>query len=194
MKYDHLIQSMESGAEEKIRDIRGRTDREREEILKETRSAGEQLKQEILSDIRRKAAIEINKQRYHAKEAVTVTMAEDHEAALNRIFSESLERIKQIRKSPDYNACFKSLLGEVIGGLDGDDMVLHVDSLDRELCETTSRGIDPGIKVVADISTSGGLNGSCSDGKILVLNTMEDRLSRAREVMKPEIFRELYGD
>ena len=55
MKYDHLILSMESGAEEKIRDIRGRTDREREEIIREARSSGEQLKQEILADIRRKA-------------------------------------------------------------------------------------------------------------------------------------------
>lgn len=194
MKYDHLILSMESGAEEKIRDIRGRTDREREEIIREARSSGERLKQEILADIRRKAVIEMNKQRYHAKEAVTVTIAEDHEAALNSICSETLERVRQMRKSPDYMACFKTLLGEVISSLDGDDMVLHVDSLDRELCKTIISDMRPGIQVIDDISTSGGLNGSCSDGKILILNTFEDRLSRAREVMKQEIFRELYGD
>jgi vacuolar-type H+-ATPase subunit E/Vma4 len=194
MKYDHLTQSMESGAEEKIGVIRERAAREREEILDKARSGGERLKQDILADMRRKVAIETNKQLYRAREAVTVTIAEDHESALDGIFSQALGRIGHIRKSPDYLACFMAMLEEVLAGLDGDDIVLHVDPIDLEICKTIIRDKGPGITVVADISTSGGLNGSCSDGKILVLNTVEDRLRRARDVMKPELFRELYGD
>jgi vacuolar-type H+-ATPase subunit E/Vma4 len=194
MKYDHLTQSMESGAEEKIGDIRGRAAREREEILDKARSEGERLKQDILADMRRKVAIGTNKQLYRARETVTVTMAEDHESALDGIFSQALGRIGQVRKSPDYIACFMAMLEEVLAGLDGDDIVLHVDPLDMDLCKTVIRDMGPGITIVTDIQTAGGLNGSCSNGKILVLNTVEDRLRRAKDVMKPEIFRELYGD
>src|SRR5271157_3591808 len=99
MKYDHLIQSMESGAEEKIRDVRDRLAREREGILDKARSDGEHLKQEILADIQKKSAIEMNKQLYHARAEVAIKIATDHEAAFNSIFRDVSEKVSHMRES-----------------------------------------------------------------------------------------------
>lgn len=194
MKYDHLIQSMEAGAEEKIRDIRERSAAEREEILGKVRIDVERLRMDFLADTRQKAAIEMNKQLYHAREEVNVKVASEREAAFNEVFLEARQRVSQIREMPDYKVCFTAMLDEVLRGLTGEDIVLHVDPRDLELCKNLVRDRGLNLEIHLDLSTAGGLNGSCSDGKILVRNTIDDRLEHAREIMKTEIFRALQGD
>jgi vacuolar-type H+-ATPase subunit E/Vma4 len=50
------------------------------------------------------------------------------------------------------------------------------------------------LEIVPDLITGGGLNGSSPDGKIIIRNTVEDRLARAKERMKIVVFSGLYGD
>jgi len=47
--------------------------------------------------------------------------------------------------------------------------------------------------IQSDIESIGGLCVSSSDEKITVLNTIESRVERARELLKQEIFGVLYG-
>ena len=73
MKYDHLIQAIEDGAEEKIRDIRDSKDREIREILERAETESAQLRKDLLAETKRKIDVEKNKKIYSARE-----QAKDH--------------------------------------------------------------------------------------------------------------------
>jgi vacuolar-type H+-ATPase subunit E/Vma4 len=49
-------------------------------------------------------------------------------------------------------------------------------------------------EVVANLTTLGGLNATTVDERLMVFNTLESRLERARDLMKREIMSTLYGD
>jgi vacuolar-type H+-ATPase subunit E/Vma4 len=194
MKYDHLIQSMELDAEKKIHDIRDRIASEGKEIQDRARTEGERVRDEIISELRNRAAIEMNKKLYQAREEVNEKVALEHESAINDVFSEAGQRLDLVRQNPAYPGWFSTMLDEVLSGMTGDDIMLHVDPRDLDVCRTLVHGRGLNLQVLPDISTAGGLNGSCYEGKILVRNTIEDRLLQAKNIMKSDIFRALYGD
>ena len=194
MKYDHLIQSMELEAGKKIQDINDRIAGERNGILDNARAEGENIRRETVKNREKSAVIEMNKKLYDAKEKVNEKIALEHESAMDEVFSEAGRALDQVRGNTGYPQWFGTMLDEVLCGLDGDDIVLHVDPGDLELCKKLVHERNLNVKVLSDLSTRGGLNGSCYDGKILVRNTIEDRLLQAKKIMKPGIFRALYGD
>ena len=194
MKYDHLIQSMELEAGKKIQDINDRIAGERDGILDNARAEGENIRRETVKSREKSAVIEMNKKLYDAKEKVNEKVALEHESAIDEVFSQAGRALDQARGDPGYPLWFGTMLDEVLRGLEGDDIVLHVDPRDLELCKKLVHERNLNVLVLSDISTKGGLNGSCYDGKILVRNTIEDRLLQAKKIMKPGIFRALYGD
>ncbi|HVP94142.1 MAG TPA: V-type ATP synthase subunit E family protein [Methanoregulaceae archaeon] len=194
MKYDHLIQSMELDAEKKIQDISDRIARERKEIQDKARAEGESVRIETISKLRNRAAIEMNKKLYQAREEVNQNVALEHESAINEVFSKVRLALDRVRENSSYPVWFNIMLDEVLSGMTGDDIVLHVDPRDLDLCKKLVHDRGLAIQVLPDISTAGGLNGSCYEGKIIVRNTVEDRLLKAKKIMKSSIFRALYGD
>jgi vacuolar-type H+-ATPase subunit E/Vma4 len=194
MKYDHLIQSMELEAGKKIQDISDRIAKERKEILDKARAEGESVRIETVSKLQKSAVIEMNKKLYEAKEKVNENVALEHESAINEVFSEAGIALSLVRENTGYHVWFGKMLDEVLSGMSGDDTVLHVDPGDMDLCKKLVHDRGLNVQVLPDISTAGGLNGSCYDGKILVRNTIEDRLQQAKKIMKSSIFRAMYGD
>jgi V/A-type H+/Na+-transporting ATPase subunit E len=195
MKYDHLIQSMELEAEKKIQDIRDRIALESKEIQDKTRMEGESIRTDTISKLKKRVAIEVNKKLYQAREGVNEKVALEHESAINEVFSEARQKLGPVRENAAYPAWFGTMFDEVMNGMAGDDIVLHIDPRDLDLCRKLADGRGLALQVVIpDISTAGGLNGSCYEGKIIVRNTIEDRLLQAKNIMKSGIFRELYGD
>jgi len=194
MKYDHLIQSMELEAGKKIQDINDRIAGERDGILDNARAEGENIRRETVKSREKSAVIEMNKKLYDAKEKVNEKVALEHESAMDEVFTEAGRALDQARGNTGYPQWFGAMLDEVLHGLDGDDIVLHVDPRDLELCKKLVHERNLNVMVLPDLSSKGGLNGSCYDGKILIRNTIEDRLIQAKKIMKPGIFRALYGD
>jgi len=194
MKYDHLIQSMELEAGKKIQDISDRIAGERNEILEKARAEGENIRIETVKQIEKRAVIEMNKKLYEAKEKVNSEVALEHESAIDEVFAKAGSTLDMTREETGYPFSFGRMLDEVLAGLTGDDIVLHVDPRDLDLCKKLVHDRKLAVLVLPDTPTAGGLNGSCFDGKIVVRNTIEDRLLQAKKIMKSSIFRALYGD
>jgi V/A-type H+/Na+-transporting ATPase subunit E len=194
MKYDHLIQSMELEAGKKIQDIGDRIAEERDEILDQARAEGEKVRIDTVWKLKKRAAVEMNKKLYEAREKVNAELALDHETAIDEVFSKARSTLDLTREEPGYPVSFGRMLDEVLDGLCGDDIVLHVDPRDLDLCRKLVQERNLGVSILSDIATAGGLNGSCYEGKIVVRNTLEDRLQQAKKMMKSSIFRALYGD
>ena len=85
------------------------------------------------------------------------------------------------------------MLKEAILELEGEEIQLHIDKRDENLCKKLLSELKLNCEIVTDITCAGGLNASTKDGKFIVFNTIESRFERAKVLLKPEIFATLYG-
>jgi V/A-type H+-transporting ATPase subunit E len=194
MNYDHLIQAIEDGAEEKIRDIRDSKDREIREIQERTETESSNLRKDLLAETNRRIDVEKNKKIYSAREQAKDYLTRARQDAYLQVFQEADMRLSSLRASPAYETFFKAVMTEIIESLDSEKIRFHVDKQDEPLCRQLIKDTGKEFDIVTDISTKGGLNGSILDGKMIIRNTIEDRLARAKERMKVVVFSGLYGD
>jgi vacuolar-type H+-ATPase subunit E/Vma4 len=194
MKYDHLIQAIEDGAEEKLRDFQGSKDREIREIRERAETGSVQLRKDLLGETKRRISVENNKKIYSAREQSKDHLTRARQEACLSVFQEADVQLSSFRSSPSYGPFFKAVLAEIIESLDSEKIRLHIDKKDEALCRQMIKDTGKECEIVTDLTTNGGLNGSTPDGKVMVRNTIEDRLARAKERMKVVVFSGLYGD
>jgi len=108
-------------------------------------------------------------------------------------FETALNQLREIRKQEGYYVIFKKLLREALEELDEPNPIIHIDARDATVCKDVLRELVVQCNIQSDIESIGGLCVSSSDEKITVLNTIESRVERARELLKQEIFGVLYG-
>jgi len=194
MKYDHLIKAIEDGAEEKIREISDSKDREIREILERAESESAQLRKDLLAQTNQRVDLERNKEIYSAREQAKDHLARARNEAFLSVFRVSDEQLSSLRSSPAYGAFFKAVMAEITESLDSEKIRLHIDQKDEALCRQLIKDTAREFEIVTDLTTKGGLIGSTPDGKVVIRNTIEDRLARAKERMKVIVFSGLYGD
>ena len=194
MKYDHLIQAIEDGAEEKLRDFMESKGREIREIQERAEKESAQVRKDLLTETERRIDIEKNKKIYSAREQTKDHLTRARQEACLQVFHEADVRLSSIRSNSSYEVFFKEVLSEIILSLDSEKIRLHIDKKDEALCRQLIKGTGKELEIVTDLTTNGGLNGSTPDGKVIIRNTIEDRLDRAKERMNVVVFSGLYGD
>ncbi len=194
MKYDHLIQAIEDGAEEKLRDTRESKDREIREIQERAETGSAQVRKDLLTETERRINVEKNKKIYSARESAKDHLTRARQEACLQVFQEADVRLSSLRSDPSYEAFFKEVLSEILVSLDSEKIRLHIDKKDEALCRQLIRDTGKEFEIVTDLTTRGGLNGSTPNGKVIIRNTIEDRLARAKERMNVVVFSGLYGD
>lgn len=194
MKYDHLIQAIENGAEEKLQEIRDSKDREIRDIRGRAEAESVNLRKDLLAETKRKIDVENNKRVYAAREQSKNKLIGARLEACLSVYQEAAAKLSSIRSSPSYEAFYKAVLSEITESLASDKIHLHIDKKDEVLCRQLLKGTGKEVDIVTDLSTMGGLNGSTPDGKVIIRNTIEDRLARAKERMNVAVFSGLYGD
>jgi V/A-type H+-transporting ATPase subunit E len=194
MKYDHLIQAIEDGAEEKLRDFMESKGREIREIQERAETESAQVRKDLLTETERRINVEKNKKIYSAREQAKDHQIRARQEACLQVFQEADERLSSLRSNPSYGAFFKAVLAEITESLDSEKIRLHIDKKDEALCRQCINDTGNELEIVTDLTTRGGLNGSTPDGKVIIRNTIEDRLARAKERMKTVVFSGLYGD
>jgi vacuolar-type H+-ATPase subunit E/Vma4 len=85
------------------------------------------------------------------------------------------------------------MLQEVVLELEGEEIQLHIDKRDEDLCKKLLPELTLNCDVITDITTLGGLNAGTKDGRFIIFNTIESRFEKAKDLLKPEIFTTLYG-
>jgi V/A-type H+-transporting ATPase subunit E len=71
--------------------------------------------------------------------------------------------------------------------------VVHVDPRDVELCKKTLALLRLVPEIRSDITTAGGMVASLPDNSIVISNTVESRMQRAKELKRKEIHAILTG-
>jgi V/A-type H+-transporting ATPase subunit E len=109
-----------------------------------------------------------------------------------QVFTRAAQQMALARNKPAYRTSFRSIVREAMEELAGEEVRLHIDPRDEPLCREILEEMQRNCEVVPDLTTLGGLNATTADERLLVFNTIESRLQRAKELMKSEIMSALW--
>lgn len=193
MPYEQLIESVEVSAEEKIKDLREKANRDAAEILNEAAGKDELIKKRHLDAVKRTVELERHKSLAKINEERRMQVTRVKDELFWRAFADAKDALRLAREHAKYGSSFRKMLEEAVLELEGDKIQLHIDKRDEDLCRKVVSELRIDCDVITDITTLGGLNASTKDGKFVVLNTIESRFERAKVQLKPEIFTALYG-
>ena len=103
---------------------------------------------------------------------------------MNGLLSEAEVRLKDLRSDPKYPVVFEKLLKEAVGAMGNESFVVHIDPRDEALCKKTLAFLNRSSEIHADLVTEGGVTLSLPDNAVVISNTVESRLQRAKEAQE----------
>jgi len=187
------MRSIEAAAGERKREILAQATAEAEKIRKAALARAATIREEAMTDARKRLAQERERTLGQVREEGRMELLKRKNAVADRAFEAAARKVLALRGSPGYRAVARHLAEEAIGLAGGKDLVLHIDPGDRALFGEILRDLGRNCDLAADAPGAGGLTVTTRDGRILVTNTLDSRLFRARELLKGEVFTLLSG-
>jgi V/A-type H+-transporting ATPase subunit E len=112
----------------------------------------------------------------------------------HKAFFKAKATLSSTRENANYENCFRKMLKEAAAELAGEEIRLHIDKRDENLCKKLLPELHLNCEIATDLTCAGGLNASTKDERFIVFNTIESRFERAKVLLRSEIFATLYGD
>ena len=193
MVYEELVSSMQEAAEQNNRETIERAARQAVEIISDAEKQAAEIRRRQMEERIRQAEVERNRQTYLATEEVKTATSHVKEQLLHNAFDAAAEELSGIRSEPGYAALFERLLTEAVHEVRGKECIFRIDPRDRDLCNRIIQDHQFSGIIKPDLETAGGLVVCSSDERIMVHNTIESRLDRAKDVYRMDILQELTG-
>lgn len=194
MPYEELIEAVEVSAKEKISDLKEKTYREATEITKEAESKDESIRMRYLDAVNKAVEIERNEAIVKIKEETKMQLIRVKDEMYQKAFLKAKATLSSAREKANYKNSFRKMLKEAAAELAGEEIRLHIDKRDENICKKLLPELHLNCEIATDLTCAGGLNASTKDERFTVFNTIESRLERAKALMRSEIFTILYGD
>lgn len=195
MEHDDLMRSMDEGLEEKKAEIRKKAEEAVKAIRCEARARADEARKSRMAAAVHAADAERNHALYAVKNELNKEMTALRHRMLDQAFAGAARALEEGGRGREgYAGCYRQLVAEALGELGDDAAVLHTDPRDEELCRAVVAGLGVSCEIVPGLRCAGGLNASARDGKVVVFNTLESRLEKARDRLKLDIFVVLNGD
>jgi vacuolar-type H+-ATPase subunit E/Vma4 len=176
-----------------MREMKEKAAAEAEGIRKTAGEKAAGIREEVMAQAKKKLGAEREKMQARVREEARLDLLKRRNEVADRAFLEATDRVLASRASPSYRLIARRLAEEALGLAGGTDLVFHVDPRDEALFRGILTDLGRNCEIVADIESAGGLTVASRDGRFLVMNTLESRLSRARDLKKGEVFSVLYG-
>jgi V/A-type H+-transporting ATPase subunit E len=193
MPYEQLIESVEMCAEDKIRVIKEKATGDAEEIKAEAEKKDEMIKKRYLDAVRKTVESERSKSLGKVNEDIRMQLTRAKDEVFQHAFTEAQKILQSVRGQANYENIFKTLLKEAVTELEGEEILLHIDKKDENLCKKLLSELKLNCGIVTDITCAGGLNVSSKDGRFIIFNTVDSRIERAKVLLKLDVFATLYG-
>jgi V/A-type H+-transporting ATPase subunit E len=191
--YEDLLKSVEESAHEKELELRNRKAAAVDEIKARAKKQAGAIRQAHIDGVNKSVTTERNKLLYLTKAENKELLIKTRETAFERAFSGAETYLAGLRSDPSYPAVFESLLKEAAGSLGHEAFVVHIDPRDEALCKKTLAALNLSPEIRPDLTTAGGVVASLPDNSVVISNTVESRLQRAKEHKRKEIHAILTG-
>jgi vacuolar-type H+-ATPase subunit E/Vma4 len=194
MAYEDLKQEMEVCSEEEINAILDSARKRAEEILREAQTQAEGTKQHYLHEAIRIIKIERMKLLYRVKSEVKNRENAEKNAIYQQAFHSAREKLNESRMGNAYEESFRKMLTRAVNEIHSPSVRIHIDEQDEQLCREIVKELDIQAEIISDLDSIGGCRVSLPDETVIVHNTIESRLEKAKDFLKKDVFSALYGD
>jgi V/A-type H+-transporting ATPase subunit E len=190
---DDILRALEEKAEARLESIKMDTQMRVNEVMAKAEKDAARTKRlrlkKVQDSIRSEATAVVYSASLKAKNELIKAQDETVDDALRR----TEQKLLELHKADSYPEILKTLIDECLGYITG-EVVLQVRSDDQALVEKLMKEKQVAYRIDgADLSASGGLVASSADGKIVVDNTFDSRLEKARDKLRLEIAQTLFG-
>ena len=193
MAFENLIEAVRISAEETIREIEEKAQREVAEAKEAAAEKSQAIRSAAIEDAKRRAAVERGKLMASARKEIRMSSAVEKDRVFQKAFTEAGRRLASARSDGRYEKSYTAMLSEAMQDLEGEEVTVHADKRDEALARKSLQALGKNCEVVTDLTTLGGLNLTTRDERAIVYNTLESRLEKAKKILKPEIYSLLYG-
>ncbi len=193
MALEDMLEALEKESEADIEKIRSQARANENQIMKEADLEASKIletqKRHIEDQIMMERSKIINTANFHVKKEVIKAKEE----VLNNIFSKVSESSKNLRNSNDYEKVFEKLVYETLAGIRG-KAIVSVDSNDEKMARKILDKMDVSYELKTDIKALGGLKVQSEDRKVVLNNTVDARVEKAKQLLKSDVVKILFGD
>lgn len=193
MSIEDILQALDDQCRQECQEIFNRAEVEAKQIIERAHVEAEAIRQARLAKVKAEAESETTSMLYSARLKSKNAIIRAKEELADRALTEAEGRLGGLRSRPDYAAVMEGLIREGLSRISG-RVVVHVDPADRETADSIMRGLGMDYELLADIETIGGAVVSDAEGRVQIVNTVEERLNRAREKLRMEVSGILFGD
>ena len=193
MALEDILRALEEKAETRIEGIQSEAQQRVAEIISEVERDAEHTRRVRLKKVEEAVRSEATAIVYSASLKAKNELIKAQEETVDEAFRTAENSLGELNKDESYPNILGVLLDEVLEFFDG-EAVLQVRSEDRPLVEKVMAERQRPYRISdTPLESSGGLIGSSLGGKVVVSNTFEARLDKARDKLRLEISKILFG-
>jgi len=191
---EDILKALEEKAEAREAAIESEAKQRVNEILAEIDKDAARTKRMRLKKVEDQIRSEATGIVYSAQLKAKNQLIKAQEETVDEAFKKAEQRLKDLGKQQDYPQVLEVLLDECLDFFPEGEVLVQVRPDDRDLLEKMLAGRGRSFRISdTPLAASGGLVVSSPDGQIVVSNTFESRLERARDHLRLEISKSLFG-
>jgi len=190
---DDILRALEDNAEDRIEAIKQDGQQRVNEIISEADREVSRIRRLRLKKIEDAIKSECTSTVYSASLKAKNELIKAQEETVDEAFRLAKQRLSGLHSNEEYPKVFELLLDECMEVLDG-EVVLQVRADDRDLVDKLMANRDVPYSVSeTPLEASGGLVAGSPDGEVIVYNSFESRLDKAKETLRLEISNALFN-
>lgn len=193
MAIEDILEALDEQCRQECREIFDRAQEEAKRIIAKAQEEAEALRRQRLDRMKAEAESEATSILYSARLKAKNELIRAREEVASRALELAEERLKDLRSRDDYPDILKGYLEEALSQFEG-KVVIHVDPRDKDLVSRLMKKTGIKHELRTDLETAGGVVVSNEGEDVRVLNTVEERLRRAKERLRIPVYRLLFGE
>lgn len=193
MAIEDILEALDEQCRQECREIFDRAQEEAKRIIAKAQEEAEALRKQRLERIKAEAESEATSILYSARLKAKNEVIRAKEEVASEAMALAEKRLMDLRSHPNYPDILKGYLDEALSQFEG-KVVVHVDPRDKDLVAKILKKSGVKHEIRTDIETAGGVMVTNEVEDVRVLNTVEERLRRAREKLRIPVYRLLFGE
>lgn len=182
MALSDLLAGLEAEAAAETAQLESDTREEADRILAAARAEAREIEKQASRAGESELQLEAEQRRARARLESAAALRLAREEAFQELLAGVRAELAALREHAGYRAILGALIDETLAVLPG-ATVIRVDPRDARLAAALIGGLDPALRVVAELETAGGVELASDDGRT-VRNTLEERLANAEPALR----------
>ena len=191
MAISDILSTLDDQAQADCEAIVGEAREHAKLIVDEAERQAQQIHDTFVNQVERVAKLNASKQVNAARLESKMIVSSVKGDGLTAVFDDAEKQLFSARDA-GYDALFAALAAEALAGVSG-SVTIRVSAKDTALAEKAASDAGVAAEVFGDLDTAGGLVVETGGGKIVRRNTLEDRLSRARQFVRGDVATVLFS-